>query len=180
MIHKMNITSIDKVTKQTAINYILLKYGTVLNTDQYYMNDNHNLSYSGTEIRKYFWPIVKKLNTLTCKLYKKETIAGMQITTYVSNKDNYQVFAHTHSHHDICTIKKLRMAPPNASWVYYLEVPNPCDMKLQFFDDNEEVIKEYLPVTDDLIIFDSNISHTPTKNNTENYRITLNADLLLS
>ena len=180
MIHKMNINSIDKVTKQTAIEYILLKYGTVLNTDQYYMNDNHNMEYRAIEVKKYFWPIIKKLNTIACKLYKKETIDGIKLHTYVSNKDNSISNVHKHSKSFVYDNKKFTMSNSNVCWTYYLQVPETCDVKLKFFDDNMKCIKEYSPVADDLIIFDSNIYHTPTKTNTENFRITLNADLILS
>lgn len=176
MIHKMNIKSIDEISKQSAIDFIMKEYDKYLNTDDYYKDDNHNREYTAIEMTKYFWPIVRKANALISKLYGK-TVDGIKIHSYVSNKDNYRINVHKHTDSVIFNYKNFKTVTANVSWVYYLNVPKESNTKIKFFDDNNNCIKEYLPDEDDLIIFDSNIYHTPTKSDTKEYRITLNGDI---
>ena len=177
--YKFNINTIDEVSKQKAIDYILIRYGNILNTDYYHDYILHNLDYSAVEVMEYFWPIVRKVNSIVSKLYGKP-VDGLKIHTYLSNKNNYVVNAHKHSKSFVYNNKNNEMTSPDVSWTYYLQVPKTCNVKLKFFDDKMKCIKEYFPVTDDLIIFDSKLYHTPTKNNAEEYRITLNGDILFT
>lgn len=80
-----------------------------------------------------------------------------------TNKDYYKSVPHNH----------LNTSTINS--VYYLNVPN-NEGKIQFLVNNKWL--EYQPVEKELLIFPNYLEHNTTKNNTKEWRISINMEIL--
>ena len=90
------------------------------------------------------------------------------VWAYLNNKNNFESEIHNHS----------KTAVING--VYYFNTPSEIGSKLNFYNDNRELIFEHLPTTNQLLVFDGNLNHMPTKSHTEQFRIALNMEIVCS
>lgn len=86
-------------------------------------------------------------------------------------------------HNHLEKSKTLSKKNPLYSFVYYFQMPNNLsgiDGNILFKDDNDNVLK-YLPKENEILIFNSNLSHAPiyAKNSTKN-RIVFAGDFIIS
>lgn len=81
----------------------------------------------------------------------------------ITNEDNYASVPHNHI--DTSIINS----------VYYLSVPHQKG-EIQFFIDNEWL--NYQPEENELLIFPNYIEHNTTKNNTKEWRISINMEIM--
>jgi hypothetical protein len=85
---------------------------------------------------------------------------------YVSNSTDFKGGIHNHK------------STSTFTGVYYLSVPSHDSGRLNFYDDNKNLIYSHQPVKDELIIFPNYLNHYPQKSNSELYRIAINIEII--
>jgi hypothetical protein len=90
-----------------------------------------------------------------------------QCGAYVSNNSDYRIQIHDH------------VKTSTVTGVYYLKVPSLDSGKLDFYDDNKNVIYSHQPVENELLIFPNYLSHAPQKSNSDDYRIAITVEFFV-
>jgi len=84
---------------------------------------------------------------------------------YVSNKNEYR--GGIHNHIETSTINS----------VYYFNMPSKHSGGISFFNENGKILT-YQPKENDLLIFPNYLLHEPEKIDTEEYRISINMEII--
>jgi hypothetical protein len=88
---------------------------------------------------------------------------------YVINKDVYRGGIHHH----------IRSSTLNA--VFYLHVPETVTERegsISFYDDAQQEVFTYKPVTGDLLVFPNYLFHQPHQSHTDEFRISVNMEII--
>jgi len=118
-----------------------------------------NESFNKIMYKKFLDASKKLLNKFT--LHKDNTYKAW---VYCTNKNDYHEVWHDHK--STCSINS----------VYYLSIPNEeeCQLKLE----HNKNRFDFFPKENDFIIFPSYLKHAPKKPSTDEYRISINFELL--
>lgn len=86
---------------------------------------------------------------------------------YVSNCDTYKG-RNIHTHQDTCTV----------TGVYYLSVPDQHSGAIDFWNNHDQHLYTHQPVEGDFLVFPSTLRHSIQQNQSKQYRISINVELL--
>lgn len=106
-------------------------------------------------------------------------LTKVKINKNISKKSSHNCWANlTNSNFFIGNIHD-HSNTAHVNCVYYFNMPDGNGGELDFFDDNDNVMFTFLPKQGDMIIFPGNLKHKNRYINSNEFRISINMELLL-
>jgi hypothetical protein len=146
-----------------------LIYDYLVATNKILLKSNPRLTNFGIDFHKeYFDCLYDKFSNAYKYMFGNITVINPNKNCYAyvtSRNDTKSNMWHNHS----------RTSDING--VFYFSVPSKDSGKLLFGDENQNVIFEYQPKENFMLIFPDTLNHCPTHCNSDDYRIAINMEL---
>lgn len=160
---------ISQTEKQDLYEKIIHKHLFLLKNG-YYQYKNLNFSLVENQYKNFTSRLIDFFVDASQKIFGdfKSTSDG-KCYAYVSNINEYRPENRIHNHAKTCSI----------NGVFYLNVPSDRSGMISFYNENNEQIYVYQPMTFDLLIMPNFMKHYPHKSCTEEYRVSINVEVFV-